>query len=67
MTKQEIARINELAKKAKSENGLNESEKSEQAILRKKYIDEMKQSLRGSLDNVSIQNEDGSITPLSKK
>ncbi len=67
MTKDEIARINELAKKSKSDIGLTENEKSEQADLRKKYIEEMKQSLRGSLDNVVIQNEDGTTTPLSKK
>ena len=51
MTKEKIARINELAKKSRTEEGLTEAEKAEQAALRLEYIDEMKQSLRSQLDN----------------
>ncbi len=53
MNKDEIARINELAKKSREE-GLSEEEKDEQASLRKKYIEEFKTSLRGQLENIEI-------------
>jgi uncharacterized protein YnzC (UPF0291/DUF896 family) len=60
-----IDRINELARKAKSE-GLTEEEKLEQQALRKQYIAEFRQSLRATLDNVVIVEPDGSRTPLKK-
>ena len=53
MNKDEIARINALAKKSREE-GLTEEEKIEQAKLRRKYIDEFKMSLRGQLENIEI-------------
>ncbi len=65
MTKEEIMRINELAKKSKSQEALTQAEKDEQASLRKKYIGEMKASLRGQLDNIHIEQEDGTSKPLS--
>ena len=40
MTKEKIARINELAKKSKI-TGLTEAEKAEQQALRREYIDDM--------------------------
>ena len=43
---QKIARINELYKKSKSSEGLTEAEKSEQALLRKEYIDNVRQNLQ---------------------
>lgn len=61
-----LDRINELYKKSKNE-GLTEAEKKEQAGLRKKYIASVRNNLRGQLDNISIVEEDGSITDLSKK
>ncbi len=67
MTKPEIDRINELAAKAKTEIGLTSSELDEQKQLRQKYIGEMRASLRSGLESVKVQNEDGTITPLSKK
>lgn len=38
--------------------------KKEQAELRKEYIDSVKQNLRGQLNQVNVQNEDGSIENL---
>lgn len=67
ISKEEIDRINELSRKAKSETGLNEDELAERQKLRQKYIDSVRESLRGHLDNIQIKNEDGSITPLRKK
>ena len=61
-----IARINELYHKSKGE-GLTAEEKEEQAKLRREYIDSIKNNLRSQLDNINIQNEDGSITNLGKK
>ena len=66
MDKSRIDRINELYRKSKAE-GLSEVEKMEQQILRKEYIDAIKRNLSSQLDNISIQEKDGSITDLSKK
>lgn len=53
VTKEQIARINELHKKSK-ENGLNEEEQKEQQNLRRLYIDSFKHSLKSQLDNIKI-------------
>lgn len=66
MDKKEIDRINELARKKKTV-GLTESEEKEQQLLRRRYIDEFKQSLRATLDRVYIQQEDGSWEKLKEK
>lgn len=66
MTEEKIARINELYKKSKAE-GLTEEEKKEQQILRREFIDSFRNNLRGHLDNISIQEADGSITNLGEK
>lgn len=66
MTEEKIKRINELYHKSKAE-GLTEAEKEEQQTLRKQYIADFKRSLRGQLNNISIQEKDGSITNLGKK
>lgn len=65
MTKEKIARINELAKKSRTEEGLTEAEKAEQAALRREYIDEMKQSLRSQLDNADYIDDKGVRRPVS--
>ena len=61
-----IARINELAKKAKSE-GLTPEELAERDKLRRIYIDSVKQNLIGQLDNTYIVDQKGNKTPLKKK
>ena len=66
MKKEKIDRINELAKKQKSV-GLSEDEKKEQAELRKEYIENIRNSLRADLNNISIVEKDGSVTDLGKK
>lgn len=63
MTEENIARINELYHKSKGE-GLTPEEKEEQQRLRKEYVEAIRKNMRSTLDNVSIKNEDGSITPL---
>ena len=61
-----IERINELARKSKTV-GLIEEEKKEQAMLRKEYIAAIRMNIRSQLDNISIQEADGSITNLGEK
>ena len=61
-----IARINELAKKAKTV-GLTEEELVERDKLRRIYIDSVKQNLIGQLDNTYIVDQKGNKTPLKKK
>lgn len=66
MDNTKIDRINTLANKQKSV-GLTEEEKIEQAALRKEYIESIRASLRANLNNISIQEADGSITDLGEK
>lgn len=66
MDEKKIARINELYHKSKKE-GLTELEKKEQQMLRKEYIMAIRASLRNTLDNASIEEEDGTIVPLKEK
>ncbi len=61
-----IARINELYHKSKTE-GLTPEEKEEQARLRKNYVESVKANLKGQLNNINIQEKDGSITNLGEK
>lgn len=62
---QVIARINQLAKKAKTE-GLNDEELAERDKLRRIYIDSVKASLTGQLDNTYIVRPDGTKEKLKK-
>ena len=66
MEKREIDRINELARKKKSA-GLTESEAEEQAALRKRYLEEFRENLKATLDQVYIEWEDGTYEKLRKK
>lgn len=61
-----IARINELAKKAKTE-GLTDAEIVERDKLRRIYIDSVKASLVGQLDNTYIVSPDGTKKKLTPK
>ena len=61
-----IARINELYHRSKAE-GLNDEEKEEQARLRKEYIEAVRRNLRGQLDQIDVQEADGTITNLGEK
>lgn len=61
-----IARINELAKKAK-EAPLTPEELEERAKLRKIYIDSVKANLVGQLENTYILQSDGTKKKVTKK
>ena len=61
-----IKRINELAAKAKTE-GLSEEELAERDKLRRLYIDSVKASLTGHLENTYIVYPDGTKKKVGKK
>jgi uncharacterized protein YnzC (UPF0291/DUF896 family) len=61
-----IARINELAKKAKTE-GLTPEEIAERDKLRRIYIDSVKANLIGQLDNTYIVRPDGTKEKVIRK
>ena len=63
---QVIARINELAAKAKSE-GLTDAELVERDKLRRIYIDSVKASLTGQLEHTTIVYPDGTKKKVTKK
>ena len=61
-----IARINALAAKNKAE-GLTQEELAERDKLRRIYIDSVKASLVGHLDNTYLVRPDGTKEKLGKK
>lgn len=65
MNKEKIARINELARKQRSD-GLTEAEKSEQQALRDEYRAMMRSSFEAQMDNVYIKMPDGSVVKAKK-
>lgn len=67
ITEEQIARINALARKSRTAEGLAEAEKAEQASLRAAYVAAVKESLTANLDNVYIQEPDGTKRKLPKK
>ena len=66
MDETKIARINELAHKAKAE-GLTEAEKKEQQLLRQEFLTAVRGNLKSQLDNIDIREPDGTITNLGEK
>ena len=54
MDKKKIDRINELAKKARSSDGLTPEEMTERATLREEYLNAIRQNFKQTLDNIEI-------------
>ena len=67
MDQKQIDRINELARKAKSPEGLTEWEVAERAALRREYIDSVLGSLEGHLENTYRVDEKGNKKKLKRK
>lgn len=67
ITDEKVARINELARKSRTAQGLTEAEKAEQAELRREYVDAVKASLRGQLDHTTVIEPDGTKHKLKPK
>ncbi len=66
MEKDKIERINELARKKKTE-GLSDDERDEHEELRKEYIALFRANVAAQLDNVYMQQADGTYEKLKKK
>ena len=66
MDKTLIERINELARKQKTD-GLSEEELVEQVALRAEYLKEVRAGLEAQLEMVYIENEEGEYEKLQKK
>ena len=54
MDKKKIDRINEIAKKARSSDGLTPEEMTERAKLREEYLNAIRQNFKQTLDNIEI-------------
>ena len=67
MEQKKIDRINELARKARTPQGLTSEEIAERDALRREYIHAFKASLTAQLDNTVVQYPDGTRRKLRKK
>ena len=67
MDQKQIDRINELARKAKTPEGLTEWEEAERAALRREYIDSVLGNLQSQLNNTYLMDEQGNKRKLKKK
>ncbi|MDE7454365.1 MAG: DUF896 domain-containing protein [Clostridia bacterium] len=67
MEQYKIDRINELARKSKTEQGLTEAEKAEQQQLRKEYLESWRLGVQQTLDNTYIVDDKGNERKLKKK
>ena len=65
MDKNLLNRINELAKK-KREQGLTSDEQAEQKKLYKIYLGEIRTQFNATLDNVSVEEKDGTVKPFKE-
>ena len=66
MTKEQVARINELARKKKTV-GLTEDELKEQAELRAEYLKDFREGFKQQLNNTYFQYEDGHREKLTER
>ncbi|MBS4172619.1 DUF896 domain-containing protein [Bacillus sp. FJAT-49736] len=63
LSKDKIARINELAKKSK-ESGLSEAEAKEQSKLRREYLESFRSSMKNTIEKVKVFDPNGDeVTP----
>ena len=67
MEQVKIDRINELARKSKTEAGLTPEEKEEQAALRQEYVAAVRANLTAQLDSTCVQYPDGTRKKLKRK
>ncbi len=65
MDKKMLERINALAKKKKAE-GLTPAEQQEQKQLYKVYLGEIRAQFSATLDNVSVEENDGTVVPFKE-
>ena len=64
MSEKKLARINDLAKKAKTEDGLTKKEKAEQDTLRKEYLQNIRSSFTNQITTMTVIDPEGNdVTP----
>lgn len=67
LSKEKLARINELSKKAK-EGSLTEAEAKERSALRKEYLDTFRATMRDTIEHIKVVDEEGNdVTPEKVK
>lgn len=66
MEDSKLKRINELARKSRTPEGLTPEEKAEQATLRQEYIALFRGNLEAQLNNMVIVEPDGSRRRVTK-
>ena len=66
MEQQKIDRINFLAKKSKTPEGLTQAEKVEQQALRQEYLAGFRRNLRAQMENIYLVDENGNAQKLEK-
>lgn len=67
LSKEKLARINELSKKSKTD-GLTMDEAKEQSKLRREYLEAFRKSMSNTLENVTIYDPKGNdVTPQKIK
>ena len=66
MEKEKIDRINELYRKSKAE-GLTDAERSEQKLLRQEYLELIRRNLKSQLNNIDVEEKDGTVVNLGEK
>ncbi len=59
MSPEKIQRINQLAAKSRTAEGLTDCEKQEQRLLREEYISEWRRAVQDTLDNTYVADEHG--------
>lgn len=63
LSKEKLARINELSKKKKL-GTLTEAEAKEQTLLRKEYLDVFRNTMRDTIEHVKVIDAEGNdVTP----
>lgn len=67
MEQSRIDRINVLARKSKTPEGLTPEEEAERATLRSEYVAAVKANLVAQLESTVIQEPDGTRHPLREK
>lgn len=67
MEQKKIDRINELARKSKTPEGLTPAEQAERQALREEYIQAFRKNLKQQLDHTTIVEPDGTRHKLAPK
>jgi len=67
MISEKVVRLNELARKSRTPEGLTEAELVEQALLRKEYIADWRAGVESQLENTYIVDAQGNKRKLEKK